>query len=241
MVFILDIGNTAIKIAVVDHLKVYDLTRCNVNNFPGYFNALALKYPAITQIVWCQVGIFPEPTKRALQKRYAFFEITTACKLPFENLYKSDSLGVDRMALIAGAQQFSKTGQGTLIVGIGTCITYDFIDAYNSYHGGAISPGIRLRYESLHNFTANLPLLTAEKQQSFVGDTTASAIHNGVLNGVLQEIKGTRKQYKTLDINLNCLITGGDAQILHPELKRRFFTTPFLMLHGIYNLYTFNK
>jgi len=241
MVFILDIGNTAIKIAVVDHLKVYDLTRCNADSFSEHFAAMTAQYPAIAQIVWCQVGSFPVSKKNVLKQQYAFFEITTACKLPFENLYKSDTLGVDRMALVAGATQYSKTGQGTLIVSLGTCITYDFIDAYNAYHGGAISPGIRLRYESLHNFTANLPLLTPEKQHSFVGNTTASAIHNGVLNGVLQEIKGTRKQYKALDINLNCLITGGDAELLHPELKRRFFATPFLMLHGMYNLYTFNK
>jgi type III pantothenate kinase len=29
----------------------------------------------------------------------------------------------------------------------------------NNYLGGAISPGLNLRYESLHNFTAKLPLL----------------------------------------------------------------------------------
>jgi type III pantothenate kinase len=241
MVFIIDIGNTAVKIAVVDHLKVYDMRRCDATTFTVQFGELHLKYPTVKQIVWCQVGNFPIPLKEKLQERFSFYEITTTCALPFKNLYKSDTLGADRMALVAGVPQYAKPGQGTLIVSIGTCITYDYIDAHNEYHGGAISPGFRLRYESLHNFTANLPLLTPVKQETFIGDTTASSIHNGVINGILQEIKGTRKQYKTLDVNINCLLTGGDAQVLHPELKRRFFATPFLMLHGIYNLYTFNK
>jgi type III pantothenate kinase len=34
-------------------------------------------------------------------------------------------------------------------------VTYDFIDIENNYLGGAISPGLRLRYEALHNFTAS--------------------------------------------------------------------------------------
>jgi type III pantothenate kinase len=36
---------------------------------------------------------------------------------------------------------------------------YDFIDIENNYLGGAYSPGLRLRYEALHNFTAKLPYL----------------------------------------------------------------------------------
>jgi type III pantothenate kinase len=39
------------------------------------------------------------------------------------------------------------------------CVTYDFIDIENNYLGGAISPGLRLRYEALHNFTAKLPIV----------------------------------------------------------------------------------
>ena len=46
-----------------------------------------------------------------------------------------------------------------LIVDVGTCVTYDFISENNEYWGGAISPGIRLRYEALHNFTENPSLL----------------------------------------------------------------------------------
>jgi type III pantothenate kinase len=37
--------------------------------------------------------------------------------------------------------------------------TYDFIDIENNYLGGAFSPGLRLRYEALHNFTAKLPIV----------------------------------------------------------------------------------
>lgn len=241
MVFILDIGNTAIKIAVVDHLKVYDLYRSTAHDFQDSFAQIRKKYPAVKEIVWCQVGPFPITLREKIEKTHSIFELRNDCIVPFENNYKSATLGIDRIALVAGVEPNTAIRQSTLIVSMGTCITYDFIDADNVYHGGAISPGINLRYSSLHNFTKNLPLLKAEKQETFLGDSTESAIHNGVLNGILQEIKGTRKQYKSLDTNLNCILTGGDAHVLQAELKRRFFVHPFLMLHGIYKLYILNN
>ncbi len=241
MVFILDIGNTAIKIAVVDHLKVYDLYRSNAQDFQDSFAVIRKKYPAVKEIVWCQVGPFPATLRAQIEKSHSIFELSNQCVVPFENNYKSATLGIDRVALVAGVEPSQTIRQSTLIVSMGTCITYDFIDADHVYQGGAISPGVQLRYSSLHNFTKNLPLLKAEKQETFIGNSTESSIHNGVLNGILQEIKGTRKQYKSLDINLNCILTGGDAHVLQSQLKRRFFVDPFLMLHGIYKLYILNK
>ena len=51
----------------------------------------------------------------------------------------------------------------------GTCITFDFIDFKNVYQGGRISPGIEMRYKSLHEFTDNLPKITFHSGDYFIG------------------------------------------------------------------------
>ena len=86
--------------------------------------------------------------------------------------------------------------QNVLIIDAGTCITYDFITAENEYLGGAISPGIRLRYKSLHNLTANLPLLETDIPKNIIGNSTNTSIHSGVIFGVVNEIDGVINTYK---------------------------------------------
>ena len=110
--------------------------------------------------------------------------------VPFKNLYSTPkTLGIDRIALVsASVEQFPH--KNVLIIDAGTCITFDFISHKNEYLGGAISPGIRMRYKALNNFTANLPLLETKAPKNSVGDSTANAMHSGVVQGVLFEIEG---------------------------------------------------
>lgn len=241
MVLIIDIGNTAIKLAVLKQDDVLWHKRCQSENFLESLTEVHDLYPSVTDAALCQVGSFDDQLKLELNRRFKVFEISTQTKLPFTNHYRSKTLGNDRIALVAGALNRIDQSEPILIIDAGTCVTYDFINEFKEYHGGAISPGLRLRYESLHNYTANLPLLKTVKPSDIVGNTTEDAIHSGVLNGLQLEIKGFIKSYRKQNKNLNVFITGGDAEVLSTRLKNRFFATPFLMLHGIYNLYSYNK
>ena len=69
------------------------------------------------------------------------------------------SLGNDRIALVSSAS-LSYPGKNVLIIDAGSCITYDFINDKNQYLGGAISPGLNMRYKSLNEFTSKLPLVS---------------------------------------------------------------------------------
>ena len=85
--------------------------------------------------------------------------------MPFKNLYATPkTLGIDRIALVSASVN-NYPDKNVLIIDAGTCITYDFITDKNEYLGGAISPGLRMRYKALHNLTANLPLLETECQK----------------------------------------------------------------------------
>lgn len=241
MVLIIDIGNTSIKLAVLKDKEVLFHQRCNQENFLERLLVIKKEYPSITDAALCQVGFLNDDLKSQLKNQFNVFELTKNIKLPFTNHYKSKTLGNDRIAVVAGALTMIDQAAPILIIDAGTCVTYDYINELRQYHGGAISPGLRLRYESLHNYTANLPLLKTTEPSEIMGNSTESSIHSGVLNGLQLEIKGFIKSYRKQNKNLNVFITGGDAQVLSTRLKNRFFATPFLMLHGIYNLYSYNK
>ena len=102
---------------------------------------------------------------------------------------------MDRIALVAGAV-LKFPNKNVLVIDAGTCITYDFIDANNNYYGGAISPGLKMRYKALHEFTEKLPLLEPISIKTKIGNTTENSIHVGIINGVINEIDSTIEQYR---------------------------------------------
>jgi type III pantothenate kinase len=145
------------------------------------------------------------------------------------------------MVLASGAV-LNFPNQNRLVIDAGTCITYDFIDENDNYLGGAISPGIRLRYESLHNYTAKLPLLTLDlsaKQlnttdnENFIGNSTAKSIHSGVLNGVQYEIEGFIAQYQRVYPKFIIILTGGDTEFLAKRLKNTIFANSNFLLESL--------
>ena len=104
-------------------------------------------------------------------------------------------MGVDRLAAVVGATVLFPN-QNVLTIDAGTCITYDFINDKACYLGGSISPGVQIRYKSLHHFTAKLPLFRTAKKPELIGEDTQKAIHSGVINGLIGEIDGIIDRYK---------------------------------------------
>jgi type III pantothenate kinase len=144
------------------------------------------------------------------------------------------------MILSTGAVlQFPK--QNRLVIDAGTCITYDFIDNNDNYLGGAISPGIRLRYESLHRQTAKLPLLAKEYPENIIGNTTHESIHSGVINGVLLEIEGFIQKYQTQNPNIMIILTGGDSDFLAKRLKNTIFANSNFLLESLNQTFQYNQ
>ena len=181
----------------------------------------------------------PTKTLNFLNKNSNCIDLSSETKIPFTNLYKTPkTLGVDRIALIAGAIQL-KNNQNTLVIDAGTCITYDFVNTKNEYFGGAIAPGINMRYKALNKFTANLPLLKP-KTIFEKGNTTKNAIHKGVINGVFLEIEGVIKQYLDKYDNLTIVLTGGDTNFLAGLLKSSIFANPNFLLQGLNYILNYN-
>jgi type III pantothenate kinase len=214
MLLVIDVGNTQIKAAVFEQNTLLKKEIIAYEDWQISLKKVMKNFSEISILVVASVGKLEKSDFLTLDSGLNVYFITRESKFPFNNLYASPStLGIDRMILASGAVlQFPKKNR--LVIDAGTCITYDFIDSNDNYLGGAISPGIRLRYESLHNYTAKLPLLKKEKPIDIVGNSTTQSIHSGVINGVSFEIEGFINSVLDKNDNFIIILTGGDAVFL---------------------------
>ncbi|WP_323786970.1 type III pantothenate kinase [Psychroserpens sp.] len=240
MNLIIDVGNTLVKLAVFQDNVLFEKFVTPHDGFLISIRKVLNKYPIISKGIISSVGKLNEEDVLAVASEIDILVLNSETKQPFENLYKTPkTLGVDRIALVsASVQQFSNSN--VLIIDAGTCITYDFINTENEYFGGAISPGIRLRYKSLHNLTANLPLLESKLPESIIGNTTDSSIHSGVVFGVLKEIDGVINDYKEKYSDLTVILTGGDTNFLSKQLKNGIFANSNFLLEGLNFILEYN-
>ena len=240
MLLTIDVGNSRIKAAVFEHNKQVDFFIFEANEALKNFENIFEKYPNLQKIILSSVGKLEKEVVDFIQNRFPTEIIDHKSKFPFTNLYATpETLGIDRMVLAAGAT-LMYPNQNKLIIDAGTCITYDFVNAENQYLGGAISPGIKIRYKSLNNYTSKLPLLTLSEDFEIIGNSTKSAIHSGVINGVIFEIEGFISQYSLKNQDLTIILTGGDAEFLAKRLKSTIFANSNFLLESLnlLSLYT---
>ena len=233
MLLTIDVGNSRIKAAVFEHNKQVDFFIFETNEALKNFENIFQKYPNLQKIILSSVGKLEKEVVDFIQNRFPTEIIDHKSKFPFTNLYATpETLGIDRMVLAAGATLIYPN-QNKLIIDAGTCITYDFVNAENQYLGGAISPGIKIRYKSLNNYTSKLPLLTLSEDFEIIGNSTKSAIHSGVINGVIFEIEGFISQYSLKNQDLTIILTGGDADFLAKSLKNTIFANSNFLLENL--------
>jgi type III pantothenate kinase len=233
MLLAIDIGNSRIKCAVFEHDKMLAQFTFLADELEISLHDIVVKYPECKDIVVANVGMLSENQLIKMAKPLKCHFITSQSFFPFKNKYQTPgTLGIDRMVLAAGAVLIYPD-VSKLVIDVGTCITYDFVDTENNYLGGAISPGIRLRYEALKEKTAKLPLLQMKYPDDFVGNCTDEAIHVGVVQGVLNEIDGFIDQYQANYANIIIILTGGDGDFLAKRLKNTIFANSNFLLESL--------
>lgn len=233
MVLTVDVGNTRIKAAVFEGNTVLENFVFEKNELEKKIKKILKKFQNCSDLVIASVGNIEKQSFLAFEKQLNIHFLTHEDAFPFNNKYATPkTLGIDRMVLASGATlQFPK--QNRLVIDAGTCITYDFIDEFDNYLGGAISPGLRLRYEALHNYTARLPLLDLQEPESYIANTTAQAMHSGVVNGFVYEIDGFIDEYRTNFSNFIIILTGGDTEFLAKRLKNTIFANSNFLLESL--------
>lgn len=239
MLLAVDIGNTKIKAAVFEGATLVEKFIFDTGEASIALKKIFTAHPLATKSIVSSVGKDEHEMLLLLKQHTSLTMVTHNTGFPFENRYATPgTLGVDRMVLSAGAV-LQYPGRNRLVIDAGTCITYDFVNSSGHYLGGAISPGLRLRYEALHNFTAKLPLLYPEMPQEYTGGSTAASIHSGVVNGVLYELEGFMESYRKQYQGVTIILTGGDAEFLAKRLKNTIFANSNFLLESLNQLYLY--
>jgi type III pantothenate kinase len=240
MLLVIDVGNTQIKAAVFEQNTLFKKNIFPYSDWQNEVKNILKNFKKIQKIIVSSVGKLENEHFLEFLNDYEVHFITKEFNFPFNNLYETpNSLGIDRMILASGAVlQFPKKNR--LIIDAGTCVTYDFVDEDDNYLGGAISPGIRLRYESLHNYTSKLPLLEKLSPEDLIGNSTNNSIHSGVVNGISFEIEGFINAYSQKYENFIIILTGGDAEFLAKRLKNTIFANPNFLLESLNQTFQYN-
>jgi type III pantothenate kinase len=237
---IIDIGNTLQKAAIFSQSGEMVFCESDPNLKSHLINSMIKKHN-ITKSILSTVGEERKDIIELLEKHTKYLPFTHQTKVPITIEYKDpQTLGLDRIAnAVAAASLFPN--ENVLSIQAGSCIVYDFITSAKRYEGGAISPGIDMRFKALHQFTANLPEIKRNHKNILIGKTTQQSIQSGVINGVIHEIEGNIKNYFAKYKPLKAVLTGGDSTYLHKLINFTIFAAPNLVLSGLYIILKSNE
>lgn len=189
MNLVIDIGNTIAKFAAFDEETIVEVVY-DSNETLEQLPAFTQKYIFDKAIIATVIDLGIVALQRLESLNCSLLWLDDKTPAPVENLYETPkTLGSDRLAAVVGANGLFPD-RDILIIDAGTCITYEFVDALGCYHGGNISPGMQMRFKSLHEFTNRLPLVGPDGDAPFIGKSTETAICAGVLRGIVYEISG---------------------------------------------------
>jgi len=227
-----DFGNTRLKVAVFHDQDLKEVITLE-NDEPSTIEKLLSHTNADRSVLSSVINHHPA-LEELLAKKTRFHKLDHHSKIPFTTpVGKPETIGADRLALCAAAvRQFPHSHN--LVVGLGTCITYNFINKYHEFLGGSISPGMEIRFKSLKDFTAKLPLISKDWSFPLIGYDTKTNILSGVILGMAKEIDGIIDSYKEKYGNFNVLLTGGDTPHFVSYLKNKIFADPDLLFKGLY-------
>lgn len=212
MVLTIDIGNTRTKVAVfcgnqlLEHIVFEPITKADIANILDKYDTF--KIAIISSVNADEESRIAQILDEMCLKYHL---LSYQSPLPFTIDYITPAtLGKDRIAALAGAYAIGREGN-YLVIDCGTCNTYDLL-VNNHFVGGNIAPGLQMRLDAMHHFTAALPqcsLNDACNPNKPLGETTKTAIWNGAYWGVVNEINGYVERYTKEYNNLKIILTGG--------------------------------
>ena len=182
-----------------------------------------------------------EAIEQHLSGKTNFHKLSHLTKVNFTcPVGKPETIGADRLALVAAAVHFYP-GRNNLVIGLGSCITYNFVNQYHQFLGGSISPGMDMRFRCMHEYTAKLPLVQADWNYPLIGYDTKTNLQSGVITGIASEIDGFIEKYEQKYGNFNVVLTGGNSAYFASQLKNRIFADYNFLFKGLYALSEINN
>lgn len=238
-VLCLDFGNTRQKCGVFIDGKL-QATRVIPDDQPASVLPLLDEFRPEGSVL-ASVIHHPVELEALLRERTRFHLVNHLSRMPLKlPVGKPETIGADRLAMMVGAiTRFP--GVHILAIALGSAIVCNFIDKYAEFLGGSISPGMEMRFKSLHQFTAKLPLVEADWNYPLIGMDTRTNILSGVLIGMAKEVDGVIAAYRERYEGMEVVLTGGDTAFFSSHLRERVHIDPDLIFNGLYTLGLWNN
>jgi type III pantothenate kinase len=234
-----DFGNTRLKAAIFHENEFIQEIILPNAEAPTIEQLLDQYQP--TKSILSSVIVHPPEMEILLSSKTRFHKLNHTSKLPISTpVGKPETIGADRLALVSASVHLFPN-QHNLAIALGSCITYNFVNNQHEFLGGSISPGMSMRFRSMNEFTALLPIVQPEHDFPLVGYDTKTNLLSGVILGMAKEIDGIIDAYSLKYSNFNVLLTGGDMPFFVPHLKNRIFADPNLIFKGLYAISEYNN
>lgn len=243
MILLIDVGNTRIKWAAVSKglwLEQGYVANTHIPHLIEQWQVLSCP----DQIVACCVAddtIIDQLTHVATEifaLPIAWLQVTKDCcdvTNHYKNIGSPDqflcTLGPDRWASLIAVQHLYPGNR--IVVNVGTAMTIDALTAKGEFLGGLILPGVRLMQSALTAHTARLP--TAQGQYHIFPNTTIDAMYTGIITALSAAINTMAAKLATQcsSAKIQCIISGGDAELISPYLTYPYQRVETLVLPGL--------
>lgn len=229
-----DFGNTRLKAALFEGDKYINDVVLEDDSIATIEKLLAEYKPQ--KAILSSVIDHNASIEELLASKTVFHKVSHLTRINFTvPAAKPETIGSDRLALCAAAAHFFQ-GKNTLIIALGSCITYNFLNQYQQFLGGSISPGMEMRFKAMHYNTAKLPLVKKDWNFPLIGYDTKTNMQSGAIAGMTFEIDGFIDAYAAKYGNFNAVLTGGDTSYFAGQLKNKIFADPNFLFKGLYAL-----
>ncbi|HMN43600.1 MAG TPA: type III pantothenate kinase [Povalibacter sp.] len=242
MILLFDIGNTRIKWAVADERGLGEqYAAAHADWDAGAFARIVLdRSPRPARVLISNVGgqRIGELLRAGIHERWQIqpeFVASTAAACGVRNAYPvPGNLGVDRWLGVIAAYQRSR--QLTCIVGVGTAMTIDGVDASGQHLGGLIVPGPDLMVSSLLRNTSDIARRAEQGSRSdaLFADNTQGAIYQGAAHALAALVdRSVDAMSREHGVQPALLLTGGAASAIERLIRAPFESVPDLVLQGL--------
>ena len=234
-----DLGNSRLKCAVFkeDILEeVIVLEDISINTIHQLLQTHKPEYSILSSVI-----NDTEELEATLTQNTRFHKLGYNSKLSFTApVAKPQTIGADRLAVCSAAVSLYPN-QHVLVIVLGTCITFNYINTQHQFLGGSISPGVYMRFKAMRQHTALLPEVNPEYIVPLIGYDTKTNLLSGVIHGISKEIDGIVAEYHERFADLKVILTGGDAQWINPHLKQPVVYQEYLLFEGLYSISKYNR
>ena len=256
MIFLIDIGNSRIKIGVCENPNLKDTIKTyycdNLSTINSIFSKAAKNIKSIDSVIISSVvPELNEEIKKIISQKFKLdpIFISTDLKTGIKFNYSPVSdLGPDRIADSVAAHNNYQKGKYKIVVDFGTATVFEVISNNSEFLGGSIFPGLEVASKALASRASLLNEINFDNwsnDQKVIGNTTEEALKSsiywgyislteGIIRRIVEELKLKKDEYIIIG-------TGGFAEIINNQIPIFDKIDQNLTLDGMRIIYNLNK